>query len=137
MSTKPETTFCAAVNKRLPAAVYRMKNHNPYVGGIPDWWYSGPVGDLWVEAKWLPKAPVRAPARVDLSALQLAWLNARHAEGRNVAVMVGCPDGVYLMRDGHWNDEVPAVHFRENLITREEMAKFILQQTLGDTSRGK
>lgn len=137
MSTKPETTFCAAINRKLPVAVYRMKNHNPYVGGIPDWWYSGPAGDLWVEAKWLPRTPARAPAKIDLSALQVAWLNARLAEGRNVAVMVGCPDGVCLLRDGRWNEPIPAERFRSSLITRDDMAGFILEQTLGDIFRGQ
>ena len=114
-----------------------MKNHNPYVAGVPDYWYSGPRGDLWVEAKWLPKIPVKAPIRATLSALQTAWLNARLAEGRNVAVMIGCPEGVYLMRDGEWNQEVPASHFRANLITREGMATFITAQTMGHDRSGK
>ncbi len=29
MSTKPETTFCTALNKRVPSTVYRMKTEQP------------------------------------------------------------------------------------------------------------
>jgi len=53
---------------------------NPYTGGIPDCWYSGNTGDLWVEYKWGSNS---------LSALQKDWIQKRRAEGRRVWVVTG------------------------------------------------
>ena len=88
----PENRFIQRVHKHLSRSVYREKMHNPYRGGTPDMWYSGPGGDVWVEYKWqkVPRSGVIAP---DLSPLQLKWIIGRLSEGRNVAVMVGTPKG--------------------------------------------
>lgn len=106
MSTKPETTFIARVHRHLPPTVYRMKNHNPYMGGVADVWYDGPEGDLWVEYKWLV-LPKRADTEVSLvkgenpmlSHLQQKWLEDRWTNGRKVWVAVGTPEGVIPMMD--------------------------------------
>ena len=100
MSSGPENRFIQAIHRLLPARVYRMKNHNPYVGGVADCWYSGTAGDLWVEYKLLelPKKPTTivdlcggsSPA---LSALQQEWLRNRHHEGRSVGVIIGTYTG--------------------------------------------
>ena len=101
MSAKPETNFIAQLHKRLPKEVYRMKNHNPYTGGVPDCWYSGKGGDLWVEYKWLPVIPKNANIRPKalLSPLQSAWLDGRHEEERSVCVIIGCPEGGVILND--------------------------------------
>lgn len=66
--------------------------HNPYRGGTPDVWYSGPGGDLWIEYKWQtwPKSNLIVP---ELSPLQNDWLTRRRNEGRRVGVIVGTPKG--------------------------------------------
>lgn len=79
-----ETNFYRSIHKLLPKEVYRVKMSNPYVGGIPDCWYSGVGGDLWVEYKWGSNG---------LSALQLDWITKRRAEGRKVWVIVGNKEG--------------------------------------------
>jgi hypothetical protein len=127
MAAKPETNFTTRIHKRLPLSIYKMKNNNQYTGGIPDVWYSGKSGDLWVEYKYLPKTPVRAvtdPKKL-LSALQLQWLNARKEEGRNVAVIIGCPDGGVLLSNGVWNEEIPASNFTALIVSVNDLAAFI------------
>ena len=58
---KPETVFTNSVHTHLDrATLYWMKNHNEYVGGVFDCWYSGKGDsstDLWIEYKFvvLPK----------------------------------------------------------------------------------
>ena len=131
MAVKPESTFTKGVVKYLPVSVYHMKNNNPYVGGIPDLWFSGNRADLWVEFKYLPKVPLRAevdPKKL-LSALQLAWLDGRYNEGRQVAVVVGCPDGGVIMRDQEWLHEYSAQMFRDRLVPRKDIAQWITQST--------
>src|SRR5690606_30995025 len=97
MASKPETTFYNSVHKHLPPKpeLHREKMNNPYSSGTPDFWFSGPRGDLWIEYKWLPRTPQRgavSPPKL-LSPLQAKWLEARHGEGRAVGVIIGCPAG--------------------------------------------
>lgn len=129
--SKPETTFYTGVHRHLPSTVYSMKNHNPYIGGIPDVWYSGNRGDMWIEYKYLPKTPLRAivaPTKL-LSALQLEWLDRRYAEGRSVAVVIGCPDGGIILRDQEWLHEYDPQMFRDRLVPRKAVAQWIAQTT--------
>ena len=76
-----------------------MKNHNDYVGGIPDVWYSGNKNDLWVEYKYLPISNPRSVVVPDLSPKQLYWITGRRAEGRNAWVIVGYKPGGVIFTD--------------------------------------
>ncbi len=119
----PENTFIASVHRYLPEDVYHMKNHNQYNGGIPDVWYSGPAGDLWVEYKFIavPKRP-ETVIKIDLSELQRAWLTARHAEGRSVAVVVGSKEGGVWFGGVDWSRQINAKEFCGLLVKRQELA---------------
>lgn len=126
MSAKPETTFTAAVHRHLPKTLHRVKNHNSFTGGIPDCWYSGHKSDLWVEYKFVPKLPEQfTPA---LTALQSQWLKARHAEGRNVAVIVGAPEGGVILRNLEWGNSMSRTDFLRKLKSRAELAAWICQE---------
>lgn len=130
MSAKPETTFISGIHKKLDKSVYRMKNNNQYVGGIADCWYSAKGGDLWVEYKYLPRTPSRAPLdpmRL-LSPLQQAWLRDRRVENRNVAVIIGCPDGGIVLVDRAWELELTVKQFTALLRSKEELACWIQEQ---------
>jgi hypothetical protein len=124
MSRKPETVFYTAVHRLLPRALHVEKMNNPYRGGTADMWYSGNLRDLWVEYKWLPRAP-RKEFIPDLSALQLKWLRERHGEGRNVAVIIGCPTGVMLLRDLDWESPISS----NFALTRQDAANWIAKET--------
>ena len=130
MSAKPETTFINALHRKLPTSVYHMKNNNPYTGGIPDCWYSGQSGDVWVEYKFLPTMPVRAdvhPAKL-LSALQMEWLNGRYAEGRNVAVLIGAPKGGVLLVDRAWEMSLSPQLFASLIRSKDDLIEWIMTQ---------
>lgn len=125
MSRGPENTFIASVHRHIPSAVYSMKNHNEYNGGIADCWYSGNKTDLWIEYKFIevPKRPKTA-IKVSslLSALQLEWLRARHLEGRNVAVIVGSKDGGVWFEDLLWEHDITAEAFVAAIEQRKKIA---------------
>lgn len=133
MST-PENTFIGSVHKYLPPMdqLYHMKNHNVYNGGIADVWYSGSTSDLWVEYKFF-LIPKRAATVVDLvggrspmvSGLQQEWLRSRYKEGRNVGVIVGCPEGGVWFPGTTWENTLPAGLFRDRLQSRKELAEVI------------
>lgn len=136
MSRGPENTFIASVHKHLAPAVYHMKNHNEYNGGIADVWYDGPMGDLWVEYK-LIEVPKRDRTLIDLvggkdpiiSKLQQDWLRDRYENGRSVAVVVGCKDGGVWFENCAWEKTVMAEHFRLWTVPRKEIARLISERT--------
>ena len=123
MSAKPETTFTRSVNKHLPKEVYYMKNNNIYCAGVPDVWYSGTGGDLWVEYKFvvIPKRPDTV-VKVELSELQKTWLRDRDAEGRDVGVIVGCAEGGVWFTGLSWDFEFTAEKFRAWVEDRKVLA---------------
>lgn len=128
MSSKPESSFIRGVHKYLPTGLHFEKMNNPYSSGTPDVYYSGPQGDLWVEYKFLPALAVRANNKVNLSELQRMWLHGRHKEGRNVAVIVGCPDGGTVLR-APFPREISTPDIQRELLTRKQLAEWILTQT--------
>lgn len=105
--------------------------NNPYRGGTADFWYSGNKADLWIEYKWLKKIPTKTinlstGDKPSLSALQQKWLCGRIDEGRNVAVVVGFPEGVIILQNKMW---LSNLNFNV-LISRDELASWILNQTI-------
>lgn len=100
-----------------------MKNHNQYVGGIADVWYSGNKTDLWVEYKFvvIPKRPDTV-IKFGLSPLQLEWLRSRYEEGRNIAVIVGSKDGGVWLPYLRWEDPMTVGKFHEELFGRIALA---------------
>lgn len=130
MAVKRESTFHTSVNKHVPRDVYRMKNNNPFVAGVPDVWYSGNLSDLWVEFKWLPRTPQRGsvlPVKL-LSELQAQWLLDRHSEGRKVAVIIGCPDGGVVLPGDTWKREISVKEFSDLVQSRPALAQWITSQ---------
>jgi hypothetical protein len=124
---KPENQFIVGVHKYLPASTYHMKNNNEYVSGVPDCWYSD-THDLWIEYKFilLPKRDntVIVPG---LSALQLDWLTRREAQGRKVAVVVGCKEGGVYLRRHQWQ-ELTTGEFKQQLVPRKQLAARIYEE---------
>jgi hypothetical protein len=133
VSQKRENTFISGVHRHLND-VYKEKTSNPWRRGIADVWYSGNKNDLWIEYKYILKIPKRTDIVPDLSDLQAEWLAGRESEGRNVAVVVGCPEGCVLYRQGNWLKPETPDGFRSKLITKKELADWIRRRT--GTSNG-
>lgn len=135
MAVKPETTFSNSVRKHIPRNVYNMKNNNSYLSGVPDLWFSGNSADLWVEVKYLPCVPRRdsvVPTEL-LSKLQAQWLERRHREGRQVAVIIGCPDGGVVLPGITWQDEISATSFVARMQSRPALAQWIIERVNTNT----
>lgn len=132
MASKPESSFIQGVHRHLPT-VYKEKMNNPYRGGTPDVWYSGNLGDLWVEYKCLPRIPKHANILPDLSPNQQLWIADRYAEGRNVIVVVGVEkDGGVIYEDKAWMQPLSPTEFRSKMRTKEAIAAFI-HHRVGDS----
>lgn len=91
-----EHSFVDAIHRRISRDVYKWKINARFVRGVPDAWYSGLRGDIWVEYKFLPKNPEKEKS-IGVTANQKKWLNARWHENRKVAVIVGTPKGAFIL----------------------------------------
>lgn len=120
-----ESTYTRSVNRLLPRTVYALKLALRFTAGVPDSWYSGPGGDVWVEYKWYPRMPqvLRLTSGKDpkVSRLQQDWLTERHKEGRTVAVVVGSSQGSVILPGLDWLVPTP---IRE-LLTKRQVAAWI------------
>lgn len=127
MAQKPETKFIQRINRLLPLkmGLHYEKMNNPYRRGTADSWYSGDKADLWVEWKYLPTLPKVIYPQKLLHPLQRAWLNGRYKEGRNVVVIIGCPEGGVVLEDATWNNEIMKQDFLEQLKSATEIACFV------------
>ncbi len=122
-----ETSFIRSVHRKLPADIYVWKINARYVDGIPDAWYSGTGGHLFVEYKFvmLPKRPTTL-VRAELSALQYNWLIDRQLQGRPVAVIIGSDDGGVWFEDfDQARRGIPQNDFRNRIIPVVDIARKI------------
>lgn len=124
------------MHKLLPTrqVLHREKMNNPFSSGTADVWYSGDLADWWVEYKYLTKLPVRAMVLADLSPLQSDWLDGRHREGRNVAVVVGSPEGAVIYLDRAWLQPITPDEFRSRMISKRDLAAWLVSRTLRSAS---
>lgn len=122
-----EHGYVQSVHRALPPVVYRWKIADRYTAGVPDAWYSGPVGDVWVEWKYLPRTPTRM-FKNPLTPLQRRWLAARRAEGRKVAAIIGTPKGaVILTETEQWDQEKIAIP--KEWLKKDRVIQWLMMQT--------
>ena len=128
---KPENRFLNLVHKHIPSTVYFEKTHNIYRGGTPDVYYEGPKAILWAEYKYLAKLPkiinLTGQKNPPLSALQQRWLARAHANNKNVAVIVGSPQGHYVFESLSWKEPHPVDQLTSMLVA--EIASWITMKT--------
>ena len=98
-----ESDFKARLRRWIRNFAYIQSMSSYATNGTPDLWISGPENDLWLEVKVAPKYIGSKPLKAAISPLQRVWLDGRHAEGRNCAVITGITaDRVILIMDGTW-----------------------------------
>lgn len=134
MARGPETTFIASVHRHLPETLYRMKNHNEFISGPADVWYSGKKADIWVEYKFIKKLPkvinlLDRKKKYCLSALQEEWLRERSKEGRAVYVVLGFTDGGVIFENRQW--EKTWQDYQLSVYDRRGLAIWICANTKG------
>lgn len=126
--TKPENQFISGVHSHLKD-VYFEKMANPFRSGTADVWYSGVKGDAWIEYKFIPLIPKSAHIQAAVSERQRAWLLDRFVEGRNVHVIVGCPEGGMVIHPHNLGASYSPEEFRRRLQSRKQLAEWIREQT--------
>ena len=89
-----EHSYIRSVHRHLPPEILTWKILDPYQGGVPDAFYAGPAGQLWVEYKFT-KLPVRDSSKVAvcLSEQQKLWLSRLRKNNIPCAVILGTLEG--------------------------------------------
>jgi hypothetical protein len=109
--------------------VYALKLNVAYAKGIPDCYYSGSRSDLWNEHKKFDTLP----PLVDLmntditSSLQQMWLAGRHAEGRNVGMIVFSPEGHLFLPGLEWMKPITREEFRSRMKNKKDLAAELIE----------
>lgn len=97
-----EREFKAKLRAKFKPHCYIQSMSSLGTAGTPDLWLSGRK-DLWLEVKYDDKTKRFVTPK--LTALQKQWLNNRHADGRQVAVIVGTtPNEAILYVNGQWEE---------------------------------
>jgi len=93
-----EKEFINKVHKHLPKTIYRWKINDPYHGGVPDTYYSGPSNHCWIEYKYTEKLPSRDNSKIkfNLSEQQRIWLKRQKEFNIFVYAVLACKDQVYV-----------------------------------------
>tara|TARA_R100000781_G_scaffold112698_1_gene80186 strand:- start:1351 stop:1749 length:399 start_codon:yes stop_codon:yes gene_type:complete len=96
-----EHKFISKVHRLLPKEIYKWKINDPYHGGVPDCFYSGPNGFCFMEYKYKDKLPVRSttPIKFNLSKQQRDWLTKQHTFGLPVYAIMGIGNQVLVTKE--------------------------------------
>ena len=96
-----EKTFIAKIHKALSKEIYRWKINDAYHGGVPDVYYSGLAGCMFVEYKYHRKIPVKATSKISIntSTQQKEWLKRAISHSVPAYVVVGAADKIVMTQD--------------------------------------
>ena len=124
-----EHSFVKSVHRKLPVDLYKWKIHDSYTNGVPDSMYAGDKGILFVEYKYVPSLPKikTTPIKINLSKLQLQWLNNFVDMGHNAAVVVGTEGkNILILQDKQWNTPISKENFLKKAVKTSDLSNFIL-----------
>ena len=127
-----EAGYLTGLRKRLAPFIYYLKINLRFGQGVPDLFLSGSKQDLWIEAKYARTVPPTLTLTDDrywLSVSQQEWLVNRHNEGRNVAVLVGSPQGDMLFPGVSFQTPLSRSGYMLNAIKTKDMADKLLSIT--------
>lgn len=130
-----ETGFIKKVNKSLSTNIYKWKINDPFHGGVPDCYYSGPAGMCFVEYKYKPNLPARDTSKINfgLSKQQELWLTNQVKHQVSVYVLAGCENKVVQVSYNFGKvNKYTKQTFLEDAMEFEQ-AVFLLNSRLGGT----
>jgi hypothetical protein len=126
-----ESQNTQAINRNVAAAgVYCLKIQTMNNNGVPDVYYSGSKGSMWIEMKYISeeRIPKKETTQIPslLSSLQASWLDCRYLEGRTVAVVIGSRTGHCIQTNpNEWGNSIT---IKDLTLTRKQVVAWILNQ---------
>lgn len=130
-----EHSYTRAILKALPDTVHAqsMTSASLNNNGTPDRYIDGPAADLWVEFKFLPRAPkVLRPYEL-LSAHQMRWLQRRGTRG-NAVVIIGFrvserkAMGLVLDAPTEWEIDHARCEYYPALLANNEVSNYLVRR---------
>lgn len=96
-----EHSFIRSIHTSISSEVFVWKIADKYQGGVPDTFYSGPSGYMFIEYKYEPKLPKKLTTKIKvaLTELQRAWLSKAQSHNHLAYIALGSPAGVYITDD--------------------------------------
>jgi len=134
LSRKPEATYKNSIHKYINKSnVYFASMGGGYVAGIPDVYYEGNAGCLWVEWKNFQVLPreiclLNQSGAAKLSPLQQQWLRRANKNNINTAVICGSPEGGCVFPKNLWEGLLSRESFINTTLNRKEIAEWITNQ---------
>lgn len=124
-----EHSFIRSIHNYLDPNVYKWKIHDTFTGGVPDAFYSGPAGSLFVEYKYIKQLPKKniTMLKHSLSKLQEAWLE-RVYPATPVALILGVEDTALIILDD-FSFGISKMHYIDACISRRDVAEWIFNLT--------
>jgi len=131
-----EHGFIRGVHTSLATPGLRIwKIRDQYQGGVPDAFYCGGAGTLWIEYKYVPSFPVRlaTPIKTILSELQIGWLESLRAASESAWLVVGIGKLIYINQNHDLRTVITKQSTGNQLFTRKQLVSMIQGQCKGTT----
>ncbi len=116
-----EHSFIRSIHTSMSRDVFVWKISDKYQGGVPDTFYSGPSGYMFIEYKYeskLPKKPT-TKIKIALTELQRSWLSRAQSHNHLAYIALGSPAGVYIT-DDITEKEITKERLLEESVTKKE-----------------
>jgi hypothetical protein len=123
-----EHGFIRYIHSKLPPALRKWKIHDTFAGGVPDAYYLGPSGPLWVEYKYVKTLPKRSTTLVStcLTENQRLWLDDLHRCKQPCALVIGSGTRAVILQRGAWRSDLTVAEFNKISVDRKDIASWIV-----------
>lgn len=129
-----EHSFIRSIHTNISSDVFVWKIADKYQGGVPDTWYSGPSGYMFIEYKYIKNIPKRPTTQIKiaLTELQRTWLRTAISHNHLAYIVLGSPAGVYITQDPDLKHVI-----QEQLISQSIPKKNFISRIERVCTRGK
>lgn len=128
-----EHTWIKQFHKLLPKELLIWKINDNFQGGVPDAYYAGPYGDVWVEYKYIHRLPKRPDSLIDEypSVLQQKWLEKLNSCGKSTLVIMSSMHNCIIL-DHIDGQKITKKYWDSNHVNRSVAADRIIRLTLNE-----
>ena len=94
-----EHSFIRSIHTNMSSDMFVWKIADKYQGGVPDTYYSGPFGYMYIEYKYIQNIPKRSTTKIKvaLTELQRSWLRKAQSHNHLAYTVIGSSAGVYII----------------------------------------
>lgn len=135
-----EHSFIKSIHRYLPSDLITWKINDQFAGGVPDAFYAGDKGLIFIEYKYRAKFPVRDTSLMGfgLKPQQINWLNSLQTKGINTAVVAGCQELVIISTNYFSLANITKREFlKHKTFTRKEAAQWLERSCKEEIHRGR